>query len=187
MPYPSRVEEQLKSGEYLPVGWPWRIFSLSLVIFIIAVLVYAGINFGYRPYLNKQIKTLDAEFLDLNQSIDEEKQNQLISFYSQIVNIGDVLNSRDNTFPIFDFLEKNTYPEIKYANLSVNAAEREIKIDGIAPNYEILTKEMTLLDQSPQTERVILENSRLTEEVKGTAKEIRFNLKLILIPEFFKQ
>ena len=83
-------------------------------------------------------------------------------------------------------MEKNTYPEIKYANLSVNAAEREIKIDGMAPNYEILTKEMALLDQSPQTERVILENSRLVEESKGAAKEIRFNLKLILTSEFFK-
>ncbi|MEK7549252.1 MAG: hypothetical protein AAB496_02060 [Patescibacteria group bacterium] len=182
----SSVEEQLKSGEYLSIGWPWRIFSLFLIIFIIAILVYAGINFGYRPYLNKQIKILDAELLNLNQSIDKDKQNQLILFYSQIVNIGDVLNSRDNTFQIFDFLEKNTYPEIKYANLSVNAAEKEIKIDGTAPNYEILTKEMTLLDQSPQTERVILENSRLTETSKGAAKEIRFNLKLILTSEFFK-
>ena len=182
MPYPSRVEEQLKSGEYLPVGWPWRIFSLSLVIFIIAVLVYAGINFGYRPYLNKQIKTLDAEFLDLNQSIDEEKQNQLISFYSQIVNIGDVLNSRDNTFPIFDFLEKNTYPRTAYKNININAGNSRIDMDVSTENYYTFAQQAREFEANDAVEKLDFGGLSLDPATNNVSYRLTLNIK----PKFFK-
>lgn len=178
-------EEQLKKGEYLPVGWPWRLFVLSLIVFSFSVFIYLGMVFGYRTYLNARIADLDSEIVNLNQSIDENQLEQLILFYSQFVNIGSLLSGHKNISPILSFIEKNTYPEVNYNNLAFNSSEREIKIEGRTPLYDTLVKELKLFEQAPEIESAFLENSKLNEEKKGIS-EIRFNIKLIVRPEIFK-
>lgn len=186
----SVLEEQLKSQEHLSVGWPWRIFVLMLIIFSFLIFIYLGMVFGLKPYSNSQIADLNRQILNLNQSIDESQQKQLISVYSQFINLKNLLDSRKTVSQFFNFLEENTYSTVNYKSLTMDIADRTAKLAGITPDYETLTKELSLFQKSPMIEKVILENSNLNESVlvaKGPlVKEVKFEIKLILSPQFFK-
>ena len=184
MPFQSAFEEQLKSGEQLSAGLPWRLSIFMMLIFAFSLFIYIGMDFGYRPYLESSVNKLNKDISSLNQSIDETQQKQIIGFYSQLVNIQNLLGIHKTiTFQIFDFIEKNTYQNVKFDSLTVNAASGDIKIVGIAPNYETLIKELSLFKQAPNIERVILENSNMSEittKGKESIKEIKFEIRLIL-------
>ena len=109
MPFQSALEEQLKKGEQLSIGWPWRLLTLMIVVFSLSVFIYIGMMFGYKPYLNSQVKELENEIFFLNQSIDKTKQEQLISLYSQFANVQKLIDAHGITSGIFDLMEKNTY------------------------------------------------------------------------------
>jgi len=181
----SVLEEQLKKAEHLPTKLPWRIFTFSFIIFIGLLATYAGIEFGYKPYLNSRIKSLDQKIAALTQSISEEQQNNLINFYSQLVNLKDLINSHIVTSNLLELLEKNTYPEVHYTGLTLEIKGKEVKLEGLSPNYEFLIKEMELLRKLPEVERIFLESSNyeeLTKEMKG----VKFTLRIFLTPQFFK-
>jgi hypothetical protein len=184
-PPKSILEEQLRKAEHLPTKLPWRIFSFSFIIFIGLLAIYAGIEFGYKPYLNSRIKSLDQKIAALTQSINEEQQNNLINFYSQLVNLKDLINSHIITSNFFELLEKNTYPEVYYTGLTLGIKEKEVKIEGLSPNYELLTKEMALLAKLPEVERIFLESSNY-EEISKEMKGVKFTLRIFLTPQFFK-
>ncbi len=171
----SILEEELKKGEKLPVGWPWRLLTFMIIFFLVVVSVYAGMILGYKPYLNSQIKNLDEKLADMNQSVDEQQQKDLINFYSQLVNIGDMLKSHPMPSKIFDFLESNTHQNIYYLSLNLSAAEKNAKIEGVASDYNVLTQQLELLRKVPETEAVFLEDSRINE-----GGGIRFMIRLLL-------
>lgn len=184
MPFQSAIEEQLKSGGQLSVGLPWRIFIFMLLIFGFSLFIYAGMDFGYRPYLESTINKLNKDISNLNQSIDEAQQKQIVGFYSQLINIQSLLKAhKPISSQIFDLIEKNTYQNVRYDGMVVSMADRSVKISGAAPDYETLIKEFSLFEQIPSIERVILENSNMSETaVKGkeSKKEIKFEIRLIL-------
>ncbi len=184
MPFQSAFEEQLKSGEQLSVSLPWRLSIFMMLIFTFSLFIYIGMDFGYRPYLESNVNKLNKDISNLNQSIDESQQKQIMGFYSQLVNIQNLLKTHKMaTFQIFDFIEKNTYQNVRFDSLAMSALNGEIKIAGVAPNYETLVKELSLFGQAPNVERLILENSSMSEmTIKGkeSIKEIKFEIKLIL-------
>ena len=187
MPYTQSVlDEQLKTNNF-SIGWPWRIFVLMLIILVLSVSVYIGIDLGFRNYLNSQIKDLDQRLASLNQAVDESFKNQLIGAYSQFINIKQLLNNRKTTSNFFSFVEQNTYSTVSYNSLKVDIDSKDIMIDGAAPDYNTLTKQVALFEKSALVEKVSLEKVQIGEssKVKG-ATEVKFSLKLIMSPKLFE-
>lgn len=168
-------------------GLPWRLLSFATIIFGFSLFIYLGIIFGYKPYLNSEIKNLNQKISILNQSIDEGQQKQIINFYSQLVNIRDILKNHKSIFFVFDLIEKNTYQSVSYSNFKMNVVDKEIRIDGTAPDYETLVKETALWNNAPEIEKIILENIALQESSSAKGKsEIKFSARLILNQQFLQ-
>jgi len=176
-------EGQFKNKEYLSAQTPWRVLILTFTVFIFTVLIYFGMVFGYGPYLKSKTRSLDQKISVLNQSVDETQQKQIITFFSQMTNIQTLLSKHKTFSQIFDFVERSTYPQINYSDFKFSAAEMEIKIEGTAPTYNDLIKELALYKQSPEVKTAQLENSSAQEQ----SREVRFSIKLILDPQFLKQ
>ena len=100
-----------------------------------------------------------------------------------MTNIQSLLSKHKTFSQVFDFIERSTYPQINYSDFKFSAAEMEIKIEGTAPSYNDLIKELALYKQSPEVKTTQLENSSAQEQ----SKEVRFSVKLILDPQFIKQ
>ena len=177
----SALEQELRKPERLPVGWPWRLLVFTAIVFGVMVAGYLGMNLGYKPYLNSRIKSLDAKITNLSQAIDEEQQKNLVTLYSQLINIQNLLNSHITPSKLFDFLEKNTHGQIHYLALNLSLMEKSIKLEGVSPDYIVLAQQLELFQGIPEIEKVFLEDSRALE-----AGNIRFSIRLIFKPELLK-
>jgi len=176
----SILEEELKKGEKLPVGWPWQLLVFTIIVFGVMVVSYLGMQLGYKPYLNSQIKSLDAKIANLSQVVDEEQQKNLITLYSQWINIQNLLNSHTVPSKLFDFLEKNTHSQIYYLSLNFSLMKKSIILEGMSPNYNILTQQLELFQRASEIEKVFLENAQ------NSGGGIRFSIQLIFKPELIK-
>jgi len=176
----SALEEELKKPESLPIGWPWRLLLFMLIVFATTAAVYLGMVVGYKPYLNSKITTLDQEINQLGQTIDPEQQKNLISFYSQLVNINSLLQSHTKSSKFFDFLEKNTSSKIYYKAVDMSLEEKKVKIEGEASSYTALAEQVELFRRSPEVEKISLESSLAGDS------GVSFALNLILKEGMFK-
>lgn len=160
---------------------------MTLIIFILSLTVYLGIDFGFRSYLNFQIKSLDQQLADLNQKVDESFKSQLVSVYSQFINIKQLLKNRKTTSLLFNFIEQNTYSTVSYNSLKTDINAREVTIDGAAPDYNTLIKQVALFEKSELIEKVSLEEvgTRESSKTKG-ATEVKFGLKLTVNPKLLE-
>ncbi|MEE8131879.1 MAG: PilN domain-containing protein [Candidatus Paceibacterota bacterium] len=174
----SLLEQELKA-EKLPVGLPWRILLLAIIVFSAMVFIYLGMLLGYRPYLNSQIKKVEQEISELNKKIDEGEQKNLTEFYSQLANIQKLFNSHIAASNIFDFLEENTHQDVYFISMDLSIKDREVKLAGLSSSYKVLAEQLELLRLSHQTEQVFLKDSQLKEG------SVSFIIDLILKPEIF--
>ncbi len=178
----TTLEQGLTKPEKLPVGWPWRLLIFTIIVLGVAVAGYLGMELGYKPYLNSRIKSLDEKTATLTQAIDEKEQGNLATFYSQLINVQDLLASHINPSKLLDFLETNTHSQVHYLSFNFSLTEKSLQLNGNTFNYGFLTQQMKLFQDAPEVERIFLEDSRLLED-----QTIQFSMRIILKPEFLKQ
>jgi len=166
-----------------PIGFPWRILVISIVVFGLTILIWAGMSFGYVPYLNAQIKKVDGQFEQLSGSLDETKQEELVQFYSQLYNIKTLGQSHVYPSRFFDLLERDTYPTVRIVNVQLDTAEKQATIEGIALDYNMLTNQVAALQADPSVETVTLDSSRQRTASDGGG--VQFSLKVLLVNTFF--
>lgn len=160
--------------ENLPVGWPWRFFSVSLMIFLAAVLVFLGLSLGYEPYLNSQIKETDAQIDQLLGIVSGEDQEKFAQFYSQLANLKSILDEHILSSKIFPLLEKITNQKVYYNNLNLRVPEKELELEGFADSYEVLGEQLEAFDQAPEIERYLMNQS----QASGNLVQFKATLKL---------
>ena len=85
--YASNLAEgAIKSGDsYQRFAMELSIFMMLIFVFF-SLFIYIGMDFGYK-YIYESMNKLNKEISGLNQSIDETHKNEMIGYYSQLVNI----------------------------------------------------------------------------------------------------
>jgi hypothetical protein len=156
---------------------------ISLVIFGLTVLIWAGISFGYIPFLSSQLKQVNADFESLSKRISPDQQKSLTDFYSQLYNIQNLQASHKYPAKIFDFLEKNTYPMVNITNFQVNLEGGDIRFSGIAVDYQTLVNQLAVLKSDPNVNSVVLESSQKKDVKEGGG--VSFSIKMSIKTSFF--
>ncbi|MDD5430633.1 MAG: hypothetical protein PHP03_00150 [Candidatus Pacebacteria bacterium] len=154
--------EQFKS-DHLPVGWPWRFLVFSSLLLFISVLSFAGLTLGYEPYLNSQIKKIDANLASLSAGIKQEDKERLITTYSQSVNLKKILDSHVLSSKVFTMLEKNTSPRVYFTNMDLDVANKRVSLNGVADSYVVLSQQLAAFDNEPDIKSFLLEDSQMRE------------------------
>jgi hypothetical protein len=167
-----------------PVGFPWRLLIISVVIFGLTVLVWAGISFGYVPYLNSEIDKADADFNDLSKKIDASQQQVLTDFYSQLYNVQTLASTHLYPSKIFDFLEKNVYPAVRISSFQAGVSGGDARFDAITADFNTVINQLAILKADPNVLTVSLESSRQREAKDGGG--VAFSVRMGFSPSFFK-
>ena len=178
MPYARDTNDQFPR-ERLPVGWPWRLFVFTLILLALSFLVYLGLNFGYKAFLNKSIDGLNSTLNSLSFQVAPTEREGFITFYSQLSNLQKLLASHIISSKVFPVLEGLTDQRVSYSTLNISVVDRTVTVDGVAKDYAALASQLAIYEQSPEVEKVILENSALTN------KAVRFTAKVTLKDEVF--
>lgn len=147
-------------GERLPVGWPWRFLMVSFVIFLTSILVYLGLAFGYKPFLNSSIEKKDAEISQQAASVKKEDQDKLIQVYSQMINIKGLLDSHIFPSGIFTLLEQKTHPKVYFTGADFKSSEGELQLDGLAASFSVLSEQLEIFAKTPEIDRYTLRQSQ---------------------------
>jgi len=166
------------------VGFPWRLLIISIVIFGLTVLVYAGINFGYVPYLNSEINKADANFTDLSKKIDVSQQQSLTDFYSQLYNVQALASTHSHPSKIFDFLEKNIYPTVKLSSFQAGISGGDVSFDATAVDFNTVINQLAILKADSNVLAVSLDSSRQRETKDGGG--VVFSVRMSFNPTFFE-
>ncbi len=164
-------------------GFPWRLLIISFVVFGLTILVWAGIQFGYIPFLNSQLSNAMANFNSLSGKISEQQQKDLTGFYSQLYNIQSLQASHIYSAKLFDFLEKNIYPNVVLTSFQASLTGGSIRFDGIASDYSTLTNELAILKSDPNVTLVTLDSSRQKDVKEGGG--VAFTISVSISPKLF--
>jgi hypothetical protein len=152
----KRNLNEVFAGTPASLGTPWRLFVFSILLFGFSLFVYFGLKIGYENYLNSEASSLDDKINQLSNSVSKEDQQKFISIYSQIVNLQNVLNNHLFTFNIFNFLERNTLPQVFYSNASFSSLSRSIQLDGQAASLQVLAAQIMQFEKAPEVESAVL-------------------------------
>ncbi len=171
--YTRSVNEKFLDHK-LTVVWPWRMFIFTSVMFLAAVFTYLGLAFVYKPYLQNSLSDVESKLNNLSLQISPESQKDFMRFYSQVSNLRELLAKHVTTSKLFPLLEASTHQRVVYSSTTLIPEERSLKIEGFAESYEVLAAQLTLFEQAPWVEKVILDNSSLS------GKTVKFGARLII-------
>ena len=177
---PAQAKPQLPVAS-ITIGLPWRLMVFSFVLFLFSIFIFAGLQYGYGMYLDAQTVEVDENIAALAQQVSESEQEELLLFYSQLTNLQKVLDRRVFTVNTFPFLEKNTLPLVYYTEAQYITEEGVVILNGVANSMQVFVQQITLFEESPEVERVIIDDVGLE---RGT---VSFGLHIAFQSEFLKR
>lgn len=178
----TQIPEQLAGRmgpDRPPVGWPWRLFLFSILVLAAAVVVYLGLDFGYKTYLNAQINSKDDAIAELAKAVSPEENKQFVGFYSQLANLQTLLDEHVFVSRLLPLLENNTNRLVYYDSVSFTLKDKRLVLGGVAASYEILAQQLEALNRAPEIERVLINESR------RDGGRVLFQVSLFLEPTLF--
>lgn len=157
--YSRSPQDQFKSEDYT-IGWSWRLFIFSVVVFAAAVLLYLGMTVGYLPALDSQISDVKKKTDEINSSINAADKEKLFNFYSQVFHIQDLLQGHLLSGRLLGFLEQNTNKNVFYDSLSFNAETALLELSGGAASYGDLVGQLEAFRRQSVVTSILLAGSK---------------------------
>jgi hypothetical protein len=147
-------------------GIPLRALVFAGVIFAFSLMVYAGLQFGYKVYLNNAIANLDTQIAALdNLAPADERERDFISFYSLATNTQRLLTNHVSISSVFDFFERNTLADVAIETMKIAVQEKEISFSGAAKGYEQLARQLAIYENAPEVTEIGISGSRFGNNV----------------------
>lgn len=130
----------------------------SSTLFILALIAFFGLNFGYKPFIDRQEHRLENESQTESQQIATGEQVKVVDFYSQLANLEKILKGHILSSRALAFFEETTLPRIYFSKLDFNAKSRTANLAGAAESVEDITKQVQVLQTRPEVESAIFSN-----------------------------
>ncbi len=157
---------------------PWKFIFFGFLVFLLSLLLFIGLKFGYLNYLNNQNKQIDNKLNEIASSIDETERENLIVFYSQIFNLKEIMKNHKYPSKIFSLLEANTLSRVYYTDLSWLSDKDILSLKGMAGDLNYLSKQLEIFQNNKNVNYVNLIDLKLLND------RINFEIEVGLRPEF---
>jgi hypothetical protein len=177
---PQTTKNQFQLGPEKRGGWSWRLTVFSFLVLITVVVIYLGLEVGYKLYLNSQIEERDAAIAQLSETIPKEDQERFVSFYSQLANLQLLLDKHSKTSTVMPFLEKNTNRSVYFDFVDLRYKDRRLTLGGVASSYAIFSQQLEAFSRAPEVERLVVSES---QSIGG---RVNFRLFVTLKPVIFE-
>lgn len=160
-------------------AWFGQLMSFAIVILVFVIVIFFGVTFGYRPYLEKRVSALDTKISDFSRRVPADEQANILTFYSQLANLKTVLGKHTATPAFLSWLEDGTLKTVHLTKVTMNMASRQIQITGTAPSQNDVALQIAAYQARPGIERVDFRNS----QVVGTS--VQFDAVITVVQGFF--
>ena len=173
------VEIIPKPAAKLP-SWQNTLFYFSFGLLLLVVLSY----FVLDIYLDKAETRLGEREEELAQTKTAEEitlEQELSNYEKKIQNFSILIDQHLFSSRIFEFIEKNTHPEVWFSTLSLDPRKRGVNLSGDTENFVTLHQQVQIFKASPS-----VQNINLAKIAIGKEGRIAFDLSLILDPGLFE-
>lgn len=150
MALPQRVIEQLGREPVRTPGWSGTLLMLTGTLFFISILIAGGLTYGYQPYLNAQVKALDAKIKKFSEDVPVEDQQKILVFSSQLINLKKLLKQHIFISPVLEWLQKNTSPNVYYSKMVLDVAKKSISLSGSAKTVNDFAEQVQVFSVQPE-------------------------------------
>lgn len=159
MALPPQAIEKLIREPARTQGAYRELLLISGAVLGLTLIVYAGLAFGYRAYLNSSLNTVEAEIRQFSAGISQEDREQIQGFYSQLVNLRTLLAGHTVASPVMDLLERTVHPDVYYTKLTMNATNNQAVLTGAARSLEAIAAQAAAFQGQPEVDRVDFNNA----------------------------
>jgi hypothetical protein len=167
-------------------GLPWKLLAFSIFIFLLSILSYFALIFGYSPYLNNQIAKTDQDTKDLTRNISIDAQNKFVDVYSRLSNFKNLLANHIYSSNIFPLLERITYPTIYYNNVELNTDDKTLILSGIAADFNSLSSQLQAFDKETTSKNPLID-SYILNQSRAVQNQVNFRVTLNLSSKIFQK
>jgi hypothetical protein len=162
MALPAQAVEKIIREPSDTQGAYRQLLLLTASLFILTLLIYAGIAFGYKAYLKSAVGTLEKKISDSSTAVSAEEEARIATFYSQLMNLRTLLGSHRSISPIFALLERTATPNIYYTKISLNGSTNELALSGAARNLGDIAAEAAVFEKQPEVDHVNINNGAIS-------------------------
>jgi hypothetical protein len=180
MALPQQVVEQLSQGSRRTPGWSSGILLFSGSVLFIIVFIYAGLRFGYEPYLNTQLSSLESQAQKIGQSVSVADEASIVTFYSQINNLRSLIKNHVFFSQFLTWLERNTEANVYYTSM-VLASSNQITLTGVAKTSADVSEQTAAFEAAPEVSTISLSNVAFSPFANGWT----FGVVLTMRPSVF--
>lgn len=160
-------------------AWFGQLMAFAVMILVLVIVVFFGITFGYRPYLEKKVAALDNEISDFSRKVPADEQANILTFYSQLANLKTVLGKHTATPAFLRWIEEGTVQSVQVTKVSMNVASRQVQVTGIADSQTDVALQVAAFQNRPGVERVDFRNSQ------AVAGGVQFDVAMTVVQGFF--
>lgn len=153
--------------------------AFAIMLLVLTIVVYFGITFGYRPYLENRVSALDTQISDFSKRVPAEEQANILTFYSQLANLKTALAKHSATKAFFSWLEQGTVQTVRFSKVAFNASSRQVQVTGVARSQTEVAQQVAAFQSRPGVERVDFRNSQ------AIGGGVQFDLVITLVQGFF--
>lgn len=177
MALPQQVIDRMSQESPKTPGWSLGLLTFSVGIFILVIVIYGGLTYGYEPYIDSQISNTNTQINNLAQSISTSDQNQLITFYSEITNIQTALANHVAVSHFFTWLENHTEANVYFSAFSFSSTDQVI-LTGYGKTEADVNQQIAIFEAAPEVQSFTV-SSLNTSPTNGLWQ---FNITLIMNP-----
>jgi hypothetical protein len=162
-----------------PSGWLGKLLFLSIFLLIIVIVLYLAANF-YTNYINKSIADINNKIKNLSNEISASDRNEVLGFYSQLINLKGLLASHIYTSKIFNRLELVTHPKVAFSSFSYDGKNNSLKLEAYTDSLDSLAQQLLAFQKVTDFTKVNISDIRLSDNKISFSVEINFKPSFIL-------
>ena len=159
MALPPQAVERLVREPVRTQGAYRQLVMLSGTLFFITLIIYLGLQFGYRPYLESSVLNLDSQIREFSAEIPLEEQQEIKHFYSALVNLKTLLGNRSFVSPGLRVLDEGTISSVYYTRASLNTTNNTLALTGIAETENDIARQLGIFEEDTRVATVKFENA----------------------------
>ena len=161
--------------------YPWQNYLFYICIFLLLCSIV-----GYFS-LNYLIKKSEQKLQETEEAIVKAKgpermalEEELKRLREKIDDFTPLLLSHQKSSNFFNFLEKNTHPQVLFTELKLNAKGNQVELSGQTDNFQILGQQLLIFQKSE-----FIRDLKLATVEIGKEGKIEFTFNFSLTPKLF--
>ncbi|MBI2888307.1 MAG: hypothetical protein HYY10_00085 [Candidatus Liptonbacteria bacterium] len=165
MPLPQKVIDRLSREPLGTPGWSSQLLLFSGALFLISVIVYGGVAFGYKPHFEGRIKKLNDQIQAFTQQIPLAQQEKITSFYAQLSNVKKLLDQHAALTPFLKWFQEHTQANIFYRQFSVEVTTGKVMVSGTGKSLGDVEEQLAIFERAKEVKESLFGSVTSKEKV----------------------